>query len=241
MKANWSLVLNIVLLFGVVFAITRLILLRKKEIQSSDNVDEISYVEAADDIIAVRKIESNDDMGDVGFKLCPAGKDEVSAREPHKTQINQKELSEKSTFNIDVSKMVMIFLSAKEHQEFVGYELLQSLLAAGLRFGEGNIFHKYQKANGQGAVLFSLAAATQTGTFDLQTMGSYSVRGLCVYMYLSGNKNIDSERFSLMYDTAKSLAEDLDADLLDDKKKTFSAASMDSYRSYIDIDEVESL
>lgn len=239
MKANWSLVLNVILLFGVIFAITRLILLRKREIKSSDNLDAVKYSEE-DEIISVRKVESKEDIDDLDFKLIPTDKEDLKESEVIISKGKQV-ASDKSTFKIDASKMIMIFLSAKENQEFAGYELLQSLLSAGLRFGEGNIFHKYQKANSQGAVLFSLAAATQSGTFDLQTMGSCSVRGLCVYMYLSGNQNIDSERFSLMYDTAKTLAEDLNANLLDDKQNIFSSTSLDRYRNFINIEEEESV
>lgn len=239
MKANWSLVLNIVLLIGVVFAITRLMLSRKKEIRSSDNTESNSY-NVADDIISVRKLDTDTRIDEIDFKLSPANKNLIKENESETLQNEvEKTISETSNFKVDFSKMIMIFLSAKENRDFAGYELLQSLLSAGLRFGEGDIFHKYQKANGQGAVLFSLAAATQTGTFDLQTMGSCKVRGLCMYMYLSGNNTIDFERFTLMYDTAKCLAEDLNANLLDDKQKSFSAASMERYRNYIHIAEEE--
>lgn len=238
MKANWSLVLNVILLFGVFFAITRLILLRKKEIRITDNVVNNDYKDT-DDIIAVRKLDSKENLDEIGFKLSPTNKNNVKTEELNEKDVpkNQENQVKRDSYKIDCSKMIMIFISAKEHQEFAGYELLQSLLASGLRFGEGNIFHKYQKTNGQGAVLFSLAAATQTGTFDLQTMGSCSVRGLCIYMYLSGNHNIDSERFNLMYETAKSLAEDLNANLLDDKQNIFSSDSLDRYNSYINVME----
>jgi len=241
MKANWSLVLNIVLLIGVVYAITRLMLSRKKESRSQDITDS-NNDNVSDDIISVRKLDTAETLEDMDFKLSPANKNSVkeNSSETLQTEVD-KTINETSNFKVDFSKMIMIFLSAKENQDFAGYELLQSLLSAGLRFGEGDIFHKYQKTNGQGAVLFSLAAATQKGTFDLQTIGSFKVRGLCMYMYLSGNNTIDFERFTLMYDTAKSLAEDLNAHLLDDRQKAFSAASMDRYRNYIHIAEEEYL
>ena len=127
----------------------------------------------------------------------------------------------------------MLFLVTKNDQEFAGYELLQAVLASGLRFGEGNIFHKHQSKNGQGTILFSLAAATTEGTFDLQNMGSYSVRGVCLYMYMSGNASIDNERFSLMHKTAKLLAEDLKASLLNDKQQVMDEASVEHYRAII--------
>lgn len=285
MQANWSLVLNIVLLVGVVFAITRLMFLRKKEKKIAAKIDLANY-NPADEIISVRKIDTTTHLADVQFKLnssaqhlekesignkekfentilskpsalsetqgeterknpyftsAHADSSIVSAKEYVDAEGFQDKSDDKFNFKVDTSKMIMMFLSAKENQEFVGYELLQALLAAGLRFGEGDIFHKYQKANGQGAVLFSLAAATKNGTFDLHNMGSCKVKGLCLYMYLSGNNNIDLERFSLMYDAAKSLAEDLHANLLDDKQKLFSTASMERYRNYLCVAEMETI
>ncbi len=239
MKANWSLVLNIVLLFGVVLAIARLLLLRKKETKSSEHMNDINFNDV-DDIIAVRKLEDSAIEEDIDIQLSPLKRSPVK-KEDNQESLETQARNETTDFQVDNRKTLMMFLSSKEQQEFSGYELLQSLLSAGLRFGEGDIFHKYQKSNGQGAVLFSLAAATARGTFDLQTMGSYSVRGLCVYMYLSGYSNIDSERFTLMHDTAKSLAEDLDANLLDDRQNIFSASSLERYNSYINTVEEESL
>lgn len=241
MKANWSLVLNVVLLFGVLFAIIRLIILRKKEISRQAKINIVDpYTDSSDDIISVRKLDSSDNLDELGFKLSPADKAtsrEISQDIKCDQTIASKVVDVKDEFHTDQNKIIMIFLSAKDDREFAGYDLLQSLLAAGLRFGEGNIFHKYQKANGQGAVLFSLAAATNSGTFDLQTMGSCRMRGLCMYMYLSGNQNVDLERFNLMYSTSQALAEDLDANLLDDKQKILSATSIDNYHKYINLEE----
>ena len=104
-----------------------------------------------------------------------------------------------SALNTPVSEQtapptLMMFLLAKEKRQFAGYELLQTVLASGLRFGEGNLFHRHQFPNGQGPVLCSLAAATPSGTFDLQNIGAFSIRGLCLFMYTSKNSTIDRER-----------------------------------------------
>src|SRR5271156_1565457 len=58
---------------------------------------------------------------------------------------------------------VILFLRAPAGRPYGGYELLQSLLSCGLRFGEQNIFHRYEQRMGQAVVLFSVAAATHNG------------------------------------------------------------------------------
>jgi cell division protein ZipA len=132
----------------------------------------------------------------------------------------------------------MMFLLAKENRQLAGYELLQTVLAAGLRFGEGHLFHRHQSPNGQGPVLCSLAAATPTGVFDLQNIGAFSVHGLCLFMHASGNPTLDAERFAIMLDTAKQLSEGLDTHLLDDQRKPLSDASIQRYYRLLNLGEV---
>jgi len=126
--------------------------------------------------------------------------------------------------------MLMMLLLAKDKHNFAGYELLQTLLAAGLRFGEGSLFHRHQLSNGQGPVIFSLAAATNDGTFDLQNMGAFSARGLCLFMQPSGNATIDIERFNILYETARQLSEGLDAHLLDGNRRPLTKESLAAYQ-----------
>lgn len=219
MQANWSLILNVLLLLGVLITIGLLIKTRKQQQSlnfretNKPSLGQIGAAESAcsDDIIAVRKI--NQDTLEAKISLH-------QNTEPPKEDPQHK-LNQAST--------LMLFLMAKEKRQFAGYELLQTVLAAGLRFGEEQLFHRHQFSNGQGPVLCSLAAATTTGAFDLQNIGAFSVRGLCLFMNASQNPGIDKERFSIMLDTAKQLSEGLDAHLLDDKQKPLTPARIEHY------------
>jgi FtsZ-interacting cell division protein ZipA len=53
-------------------------------------------------------------------------------------------------------------------------------------------------------------------------MGSMSMKGLCLFMELSGNVAIDHERLDIFIQTAKQLAEELHANLLDEHQKPVS-------------------
>lgn len=237
MQANWSLVVNILLLIGVIIAISRMIKARRQNLNVVDyqpslggsNVNNTNY----DDIIAVRKIDlsSIDDEHTIQpIRATPQVTPEPlirSFQEERKTMLG----------NSEPASSLMMFLLAKENRQLAGYELLQTVLAAGLRFGEGHLFHRHQSPNGQGPVLCSLASATQSGIFDLQNIGAFSVHGLCLFMHASGNPTIDAERFAIMLDTAKQLSEGLDTYLLDDQRKPLSDASIQRYYRMLNLGE----
>lgn len=229
MQANWSLVLNILLLIGVIIAIARMVKERRKHtpIAAASSFSGQGEKRSFDDVITVRKIDSEE----ITLKpvLLQTEKQSVSRPEARiKPAIGDKPASS--------SLPVMVLLMSKEHRPFMGYDLLQTLLSSGLRFGEGQLFHRHQQPNGQGPVLFSLASATASGVFDLQNMGAMSVRGLCLFMHTSGNPAIDAERFDIMLDTGRQLSEALDAYLLDDQHKPLSDNSVQRYHRQLGID-----
>lgn len=257
MQANWSLILNVLLLIGVIVAIGRLMKARRQSLTpespqlgtgaAEQNSSERSY---NDEIIAVRKINSvpilNNQMENEeeqhlfknsNLKSSPPPRlmpleDEIELRiEPRPIPRKEVEPAPKT----EVPSTLMMFLLAKENRQFAGYELLQTVLAAGLRFGEGHLFHRHQFSNGQGPILCSLAAATATGVFDLQNIGAFSVRGLCLYMHSSKNPGIDIERFAVMLETARQLSEGLDAYLLDDQRRPLTEERIARYHGLLHI------
>lgn len=241
MQANWSLILNVLLLIGVVAAIGRLMKARRQSLNQTVYQPSLGQAELSktfDDIIAVRKVTLD------GFKSEAEAADDTPLEQevnlsPVKKPVKMEIKTEDTSFAVhnDAGKSIMMFLLAKENRQLAGYELLQTVLAAGLRFGEGHLFHRHQQANGQGPVLCSLAAATASGIFDLQNIGAFTVRGLCLFMQTSGNPTIDGERFAIMYDTAKQLSDGLDAYLLDERRNPLNEESLTRYYRQLNIRE----
>jgi cell division protein ZipA len=241
MQANWSLILNVLLLIGVVVAIGRTIKTRRQATviptrQPNLGQDHYNY----DDIIAVRKV-GVDPVIEESLSLVPTVMPvvEPTLEIAPVIAIDNDDLSPKEeTIKREdraSAPSLLLFLLAKENRQLAGYELLQTLLAAGLRYGEGQLFHRHQYANGQGPILCSLAAATPQGTFDLQNIGAFSVHGLCLFMEASGSPAIDAERFAIMWETAKQLREGLDTHLLDDRRKPLNDASIQRYYRLLNI------
>lgn len=261
MQANWSLILNVLLLIGVVVAIGRLMKARRQSLNHTTyqpSLGQAAEPKHYDDIIAIRKVSlqpQEEEMPEFTIKtqstegpsIAPyeqvtfdAGETRVDIR-PIETQsdarpaLDSRPMEVRPVTKNDPGQSIMMFLLAKENRQLAGYELLQTVLAAGLRFGEGHLFHRHQQANGQGPVLCSLAAATASGVFDLQNIGAFSVRGLCLFMHTSGNSTIDAERFAIMHETAKQLSDGLDTYLLDDMRRPLNEESLARYRRVLNI------
>jgi cell division protein ZipA len=231
MQANWSLLLNIVFL-GIILGmiVWRIKPFFKSKLKREDRfVGSRQYndnTEFQEDIIGVRKIELTDEDN------IETIHNEILVEEKKPNFGLNATASEPQTKSTSI-KTIMLFLSAKGQHVFAGYELLQTLLACGLRFGDAGLFHRHQHASGQGPVLFSLATATASGMFDLQNMGSMTVKGLCMFMELSGNLAIDHERYELFMQTSQQLSEELHADLLDEQQRPVSPATFSRFESMI--------
>lgn len=236
MSTNWSLMLNIVLLGSVVFILMNLLKKKRAPILPMDDSKPSLHVAESrtDDIIAIRKIDPAE-----AEAIAPhfyAEPDATRADEEQTPPLQQENHPTQKVYTPlnEPSKTLMIFLLAKPQRQLAGYEMLQSILAAGLRFGEGQLFHRHQFQNGQGPVLCSLAAATPSGTFDLQNIGAFNAKGLCLFMHLSGSPTFDTERLEKMLETAYHLAEGLDTYLLDDMRKPLTSESKARYRRILD-------
>jgi len=129
--------------------------------------------------------------------------------------------------------IIVLYLIAPPKQPYMGYELLQAVLAAGLRYGEMDIFHYYkQQADGEDKILFSLASAVEPGIFDMANIGSVSCVGLSIFMNPAGN-NDPTETFELMIETAQQLVNDLGGQLCNKHRQPLTDTMVEEYRAYL--------
>jgi cell division protein ZipA len=147
----------------------------------------------------------------------------------------------KSATNIDTSEepkiallpnTIILQIRAAQGKRFMGYELLQTLLTNGLSFGEMNIFHCYESPHAKGPTLFSIAAATPKGTFEINNMGAFSCIGLVVFMRIKEDRQ-QLNAFDLMLDTAKQLADDLGGEIFDAQQQPLTLSTIESLRQRI--------
>ncbi len=132
---------------------------------------------------------------------------------------------------VQSTHFIVIRLMAPADTYYVGYELMQALLSAGLRYGSRNIFHYYEESEESEKILFSLASAVEPGTFELSQMGSITCPGLTLFMEYSKNSKINPlHTLTLMLDTARQLSEDLGGQLLTDKLKPLTEYDIRQWR-----------
>ncbi|MBP6917913.1 MAG: cell division protein ZipA [Legionellaceae bacterium] len=252
---NWSLMLNALLLIGVVIAIVRTVQSRRQqELHKTvkNMVASGATTNASDEIIAIRKVGQNTQSSPtlkptIGLPLRQQShmaptlqqpKPDVQRQSPALSLTPSQPAAQVEKKNPSpAAETIMIFLLAKSNRQLAGYELLQAVLSAGFRFGDGGLFHRHQFPNCQGSVMCSLAAATPTGVFDLQNIGGFVVHGLCLFMQISGHREVDAERFDMMLDTARTLSDSLDTHLLDELREPLSENSIARYHQKLMLTE----
>ncbi|MBL4868932.1 MAG: cell division protein ZipA, partial [Pseudomonadales bacterium] len=132
----------------------------------------------------------------------------------------------------EVQDVVIIYLIAKQGTVIEGKKLLQQLLNLGLRFGEMDIFHRHEKANSKGCLMFSVANIEEPGTFDLDHIEDFSTPGICLFLSLPGPKR-SMYAFDLLVDTARKVSNALDCDMLDEKREVMTQQSIEQYRQRV--------
>lgn len=128
---------------------------------------------------------------------------------------------------------IKLEIRAYPDQPYMGYELLQALLASGFRYGEMNVFNLYDEESKR--LLFSLSVSSPTHSFELSTMGGFSCSGLMMAMPLEGRDL--SRIFDLMLNTAAQLIEDLGGELLDEQQNPINDEIVAAWRSRIKVFE----
>lgn len=123
--------------------------------------------------------------------------------------------------------IIVLYVMAPEGQPFVGYELLQAVTSAGLRFGKMDIFH-YQDDDEPTKNLFSLCSAVEPGSFDIANMGALICPGLSLFMQISATDNPKAV-FNLMLETAGQLADDLAGYVCDEKRQPLTDEKLHHY------------
>jgi cell division protein ZipA len=134
--------------------------------------------------------------------------------------------------------VIVLSLMCEKGREYSGYELLQAILASGLRFGDMKIFHRHEQRSGRGDVLFSMASMVEPGTFDLPSMGSYHTPGLS--FFLCYDRVSDPRRaLDTMIETVSLLRDELGGDILDAKKQVVNKYNVADLYDLIDAHQQE--
>ncbi|WP_337840601.1 cell division protein ZipA [Rheinheimera sp.] len=126
------------------------------------------------------------------------------------------------------NEVLILYVLLPEGEEINGSLLLPSLLTLGFKYGEMNIFHRFQDNAGSGEVLFSLANMFNPGTFDLEDIDKMNTRGLSLFMTLPGPGEA-LQNFNLMHSAAKKLADEFGGQVLDGQRSVLTVQTVRHY------------
>ncbi|SIS47188.1 cell division protein ZipA [Neptunomonas antarctica] len=113
-----------------------------------------------------------------------------------------------------------------------GQTLLQVVLACGMRFGDMNLFHRFEEGIDKGAVQFSMANAVNPGTFDLEHMSGMTTPGVSFFMSM-GEPADAKNAFECMLATAETVSKHVGGDLLDENRSVMRPQTKAHYRERI--------
>ncbi len=117
-------------------------------------------------------------------------------------------------------KIVTLRIVAHKKKSFAGDDLILTLRGIGLRHGKFGIFHRYD-GNDESRTVFSAASLVEPGSFDLDNIKDQEIPGISLFLVLPGP--IDAiEGFDQMITAARTLAQSLSGELLDESGSTLS-------------------
>lgn len=117
-------------------------------------------------------------------------------------------------------KIVTLRIVANENKFFPGDDLVLSMRGIGLRHGKFGIFHRYD-GNDESRTVFSAASLVEPGSFDLENIKEQEIPGISLFLVMPGP--IDGiEGFDLMMTAARTLAQSLNGDLVDESGSSLS-------------------
>ncbi|HEY4713856.1 MAG TPA: cell division protein ZipA C-terminal FtsZ-binding domain-containing protein, partial [Aquirhabdus sp.] len=138
--------------------------------------------------------------------------------------------SEEDSILVQAEQIIAIHLVPRSGRPLEGRQVFQLLRKYGLRFGEMDLFHRFEETSGEGAMMFSVLKYTQEGPagFDLDTMEHEQFEGLSFFLALPGIKPLQG--FDMMMSTAQRLGQECYANLLDDEMNLLSEQLKGHYR-----------
>ncbi|MFC6635318.1 cell division protein ZipA [Microbulbifer taiwanensis] len=164
----------------------------------------------------------------------PQARDKEPPRREKRTQVNRsnRQAPNRSREKSPVEEVLIINVMAPEGDCFEGNDIVRAMMAAGLRFGEMNIFHYHQGGAADGPVVFSLANIVVPGVFDLAQMEEFTTPGLSLFLALP----IEGEAikaFEQLLATSRHIAEQLGGELKDENRSVFTAQTAEHYRQRV--------
>lgn len=145
----------------------------------------------------------------------------------------------------DVGKMpeapreliVVLNIIASQQQWLEGSRVINAVRNTGMQYSEPGIFHYVAPESPQGEPLFSLANMLNPGIFKMDELEQLTTPGVTLFMRLPGATAAGPinglDAFTRMHDTARELAQMLNAEVCDERRRVLTEVAASRLRDRI--------
>ena len=112
--------------------------------------------------------------------------------------------------------ILALHVACRDQNGFAGAEVLAALQSAGLRYGQFHVFHRLKNDDTTQSV-FSVANMLEPGVLDPEALSKMRLPGVTLFLLLPGPQN-GVAACADMLATARTLARQLDGDVLDENR-----------------------
>ncbi|WP_445619383.1 cell division protein ZipA C-terminal FtsZ-binding domain-containing protein [Kushneria sp. Sum13] len=132
----------------------------------------------------------------------------------------------------DAEEIVVISVMSRDEDGFHGPDLLQLVLACGLRLDERGVFHRFETESSQSPLQFSMVNVVKPGTFDLEIMEEDATPGVTFLMPMPSAES-SREAFEAMFETAMVLVRNLGGELKDENHSVMTGQTVEFARQRV--------
>jgi cell division protein ZipA len=119
-----------------------------------------------------------------------------------------------------------------DDEGFCGEDILYLVNSCDIRHGEKKIFHRFEQANGEGRVQFSMANSFNPGVFDPNSLLHERIHGVSLFMSLPGPEKA-MEAFEAMTEMAIVIANNLGGDVHDETHSIMALQTIEHNRQLV--------
>ncbi len=208
---------------------------RRSSIEEVEDVFSDDPVSSVSRRVGRNDANSTDDMEDILLSSRDISERYGSNKGPQQRSINFEgesgsgDTAEFSDGDGAEPRVMMVHLMGNKGHMVQGSDLLEALMAAGLRYGAMGIFHFHRDDNGGGPVVFSLANLLNPGTFDLNTMPDMTTLGVTLFTNLD-EADDPCASFEAMVSAADTMAAMLRLNVMDESRSSMTPQTFDHYR-----------
>jgi cell division protein ZipA len=128
--------------------------------------------------------------------------------------------------------LVIHVIPHDDDEGFCGEDILYLVNSCDLRIGEKEIFHRFEKEQGEGCIQFSIANSFNPGTFDPETLLHERIHGVSLFMSLPGPENA-MDAFESMTEMASVIARNLGGEVHDETHSIMALQTIEHNRQLV--------